>query len=164
MFVFFSYPGKLPWSHFLVMHTGHVTEACFEIICFSVQPYHLFHFLKFGDIQCYVMHVLYYFQDSVRDWNYGSSLLVLFLNTLHCCHLGPYLITSPYTGASQDSASGRATCYGLNSWGVGVQIPVGQDFSFLHVVQPGSGAHTAFYPMGTGGKGTEAWSWPLISN
>jgi hypothetical protein len=28
----------------------------------------------------------------------------------------------------------------------------GQEFSFLHVVQSGSGAHPASYPMGTGGS------------
>jgi hypothetical protein len=30
-------------------------------------------------------------------------------------------------------------------------VPVAQDFSPLHVVQTGSGAHPASYPMGTGG-------------
>jgi len=35
-------------------------------------------------------------------------------------------------------------------------------------VQNGSGAHSASYPMGTGGsftgsKAVEAWSWPLTS-
>jgi hypothetical protein len=34
----------------------------------------------------------------------------------------------------------------------GVRVPVGQEFSFLHVVQAGSGAHPASYPMGTGGS------------
>jgi hypothetical protein len=28
----------------------------------------------------------------------------------------------------------------------------GQEFSLLHVVQAGSGAHPTSYPMGTGGK------------
>jgi hypothetical protein len=50
---------------------------------------------------------------------------------------------------------------------VGVRVPVGARFS-LHVVQIDSGAHLAFYPMGTGGsfpegKAAGAWSWPLTS-
>jgi hypothetical protein len=32
----------------------------------------------------------------------------------------------------------------------------GQEFSLLHVVQTGSGAHSASYPMGTGGKAAGA--------
>jgi hypothetical protein len=44
-----------------------------------------------------------------------------------------------------------------------------QDFSPLHLVQTGSGAHPASYPMDTGGafpggKAAGAWSWPLTSN
>jgi hypothetical protein len=42
----------------------------------------------------------------------------------------------------------------------------GQEFSLFHVVQTGSGAYPASYPMGTGGyfsgvNAAEAWSWPL---
>jgi hypothetical protein len=42
------------------------------------------------------------------------------------------------------------------------------NFSLHHGVQNGSGAHPAFYPMGTRGsfsgvKAAEAWSWPLTS-
>jgi hypothetical protein len=32
----------------------------------------------------------------------------------------------------------------------------GQEFSFLHVVQTGSGVHPISYPMGTGGKAAGA--------
>jgi hypothetical protein len=44
----------------------------------------------------------------------------------------------------------------------------GQEFSLLHVVQIGSGAHSASYPMDTedlfpGGKAAGARSWPLSS-
>jgi hypothetical protein len=51
---------------------------------------------------------------------------------------------------SRDSAVGIATDYGLDDQRVGVRVPVGQEFSLLHVVQTGSGAHLASYPMGTG--------------
>jgi hypothetical protein len=45
----------------------------------------------------------------------------------------------------------------------------GQEFSFLHVVDTGSGALPASYPMGMegsfpGGKAPEAWSCPLTAN
>jgi hypothetical protein len=51
---------------------------------------------------------------------------------------------------SRVSAVGIATAYGLDDQGVGVRVPVGSEFSLLHVVQTGSGAHLASYPMGTG--------------
>jgi hypothetical protein len=50
---------------------------------------------------------------------------------------------------SRDSSVGIAAGYGLDGRGVGVRVPVG-DFSLLHVVQTGSGAEPASYPMGTG--------------
>jgi hypothetical protein len=52
---------------------------------------------------------------------------------------------------SRDSAVGIATGYGLDDKGVAVRFLAVQDFSPLHVVQTGSGAHPASYPMGTGG-------------
>jgi hypothetical protein len=51
---------------------------------------------------------------------------------------------------SRDSVVGIATGYGLDDRGVGVRIPVGQEFSLLHVVQTVSGTHPASYAMGTG--------------
>jgi hypothetical protein len=44
-----------------------------------------------------------------------------------------------------------ATGYGLDGRGVEVQVPTGRRFSPLHVVQTGSGAHPASYPMCTAG-------------
>jgi hypothetical protein len=49
------------------------------------------------------------------------------------------------------SAVGIATAYGLTEQGVGVPVPVGSE-GFLHIVETGSGAHPASYPMGTGGS------------
>jgi hypothetical protein len=71
--------------------------------------------------------------------------------------------------SSRDSPVGIATTYTLNSWGFGIQVPVGEDFSCLHVVQTGSRVHPASYPIGSGNifPGTKAdgkWSWPLISD
>jgi hypothetical protein len=47
----------------------------------------------------------------------------------------------------EDSAAGIATGYGVSS-----SPDRGQDFVPLHVVQTGSGAHAASYPMGIGGS------------
>jgi hypothetical protein len=49
---------------------------------------------------------------------------------------------------SRDSAVGIATCYGLDNQGVKVRVPVGEEFLLLHVVQTGSEAKPASYPMG----------------
>jgi hypothetical protein len=57
---------------------------------------------------------------------------------------------------SRDSVVGTATGYGLEDGGVGVRVPVGQEFSVLHVVQIGSVVHPTSYPMGTGGKAAGA--------
>jgi hypothetical protein len=48
--------------------------------------------------------------------------------------------------------AGIATGYGLNDQGIGVRDAVRQEFLVLHVVQTGSGAHPASYPMDTGGS------------
>jgi hypothetical protein len=37
-------------------------------------------------------------------------------------------------------------------YGYGVRVPAGQELSLLDIVQTGSGAHPASYPMGTGGS------------
>jgi hypothetical protein len=42
---------------------------------------------------------------------------------------------------------------GLRAARPGFDSRQGQDFSLLHNVQTGSGAHPASYPMGTGGGG-----------
>jgi hypothetical protein len=74
-----------------------------------------------------------------------------------------------YAVGSRDSAVSIATGYGLNGWGIGVQIPVVSKIFSLHVVQTDPGANPVSYPMGVGGffpagKAAGAWSWPLISN
>jgi hypothetical protein len=70
---------------------------------------------------------------------------------------------------SRVSSIGIATGYGLDDRGAGVRFPAGAgNFSLHHRVQTGSGAHPAFYPMGTGGcfprgEVAGAWNWPLTS-
>jgi hypothetical protein len=50
------------------------------------------------------------------------------------------------------NAAGIETGYGLQRQRSRSSSPRGEYFSPLHVVQTGSGAHSAFYPMGTGGS------------
>jgi hypothetical protein len=58
-----------------------------------------------------------------------------------------YFILYIFLRWSWDSAVGIATVYGLNGLGFEVRVPVGAIFSHLHLVQTGSGAHPASYPM-----------------
>jgi hypothetical protein len=44
----------------------------------------------------------------------------------------------------------QSTEYELDGQGFGVRVPVGQEYLLLHVVQTGSGAYPASYPMDTG--------------
>jgi hypothetical protein len=62
------------------------------------------------------------------------------------------LVKIIYSHGSMDSSVGIATGYGLDDGGVGVRVPEGSRFSFLHVVQTGSGVHPTSYPMGTQGS------------
>jgi hypothetical protein len=53
---------------------------------------------------------------------------------------------------SRDSSVGIALGYGLDDRGFRVQFPArAGNFSLHHRIQNGSGAHPAFYPMGTRG-------------
>jgi hypothetical protein len=91
--------------------------------------------------------------------NSVASLLVLFLQ-FSCSDNSRY---------SRDSSVGIATGYGLDSRGIGVQVPIGANFSPFYIVQTGSGAHRVFYLIGIedsfpGVQTAEAWNWPLTSN
>jgi hypothetical protein len=57
---------------------------------------------------------------------------------------------------SWDSAVGIATGYRLNNRGVGVRASVGEEFSFLYVVQTSSVAHPESYSMGSEGPFLES--------
>jgi hypothetical protein len=57
-----------------------------------------------------------------------------------------------FSSGSRDSAVGIVTGYGLDNRGVGVLVPIGKEFSILHVAQAESGAHPASYPMGIEGS------------
>jgi hypothetical protein len=47
-------------------------------------------------------------------------------------------------------AVGIATGDGPDDQGIGVRVPVGQEFSLLHVIETGSVGHPTSYPVGTG--------------
>jgi hypothetical protein len=53
---------------------------------------------------------------------------------------------------SWGSAVGIAAVYGLDDREVGFRVPVGSEFSLLHIVHTDSGAHQDSYPMGAGGS------------
>jgi hypothetical protein len=53
---------------------------------------------------------------------------------------------------SRDKAAGITVGYGLDGRGVGVRVPLGAGIFSSPVVQTGSGAHPASYPMGTKGS------------
>jgi hypothetical protein len=53
---------------------------------------------------------------------------------------------------SRESVVGIATGCGLDDRGSEFESRQDQEFSFLHVVQTGSGVHPTFYPIGTGGS------------
>jgi hypothetical protein len=64
-----------------------------------------------------------------------------------------HLFEVTVTRKSRDSSVGIATDYRLDDRMIGVRIPVEVgNFSLRHSVQTGSGAHSACYPMGTGGS------------
>jgi hypothetical protein len=54
---------------------------------------------------------------------------------------------------NQGSSVGITTGYGLDGPG---SIPGKARFLFLHTIQTGSGAHSASYPVGTGGEAAGA--------
>jgi hypothetical protein len=96
-------------------------------------------------------------------------LLILFLTVrweefnLLTCNYRP---GEPYLGflyGIAQSVQRHGTC-----WTAGVRFLAGaRDFSLLHSVQTGSGAHPASCPMGTkvpfsGSRAAGAWNWPLF--
>jgi hypothetical protein len=52
----------------------------------------------------------------------------------------------------RDNAIGVVTAMGWRTKGSEFESPSGQEFSLLYVVQAGSGANPASYPMGTAGS------------
>jgi hypothetical protein len=63
---------------------------------------------------------------------------------------------------SWDTTVSIVTGYRLDDQQIRVWVPVGLEFSLFYVIQAGSGAHPASYPIGTGGsfpRGKAAGEW-----
>jgi hypothetical protein len=108
-----------------------------------------------------------YVQWNPNATNLGQFNLVKNLQS-HLFKIYFNIILS-YTARSRDNVVGIAIGHGLDGREVGVWVPVGARFFFLHVVQTDSWAHPSSYTIGTGatfcgGKAAGALSWPLISN
>jgi hypothetical protein len=99
---------------------------------------------------------------TYRVWKY--SFIILELGTRWMCVVSftPLPLYLPgkkhgtYSVWSRGRAVGIVTAYGLDDREIGVRVPVGSDFSLLHIIQTGCGAHLASYPLGTGGKAAGA--------
>jgi hypothetical protein len=63
-----------------------------------------------------------------------------------------HLYTVVCVYGSWDIAVGIATGYGLEDREFKALVPIRSGIFFTHVVQTGSGAHPAFYPMGARGS------------
>jgi hypothetical protein len=80
----------------------------------------------------------------VTEQHQNNSNFITYYQLLFLC------IVASLSG-SQDSAVSIATGYGLEGRGITeFESRWEQDFSPLHAVQTGSGAHPASYPMDTG--------------
>jgi hypothetical protein len=120
---------------------------------------------------------------DLTGWSSFRSTSILYrYNGISCCNMVLWMfshtmergsvnqarsvvssVPSCFSG-SRDSVVGIATGYGLDGREVSeFESQWGQEFSLLHVVQTGSGAHPASYRMGTGRSLAGSWSRPLTS-
>jgi hypothetical protein len=68
-------------------------------------------------------------------------------------HAIVFITHTVHKSKSRDRAVSVATGYGPDARRVGARVPQYRyKFSLLHIVQTGTGVHTAAYPMGIGGK------------
>jgi hypothetical protein len=84
-----------------------------------------------------------------------ACLLTLMMETVNISETSVSFCIDYYTVGSIVSD------YGLDNPAIGVRSPAGaKEFSSSLCVQTGSGAHPAFYPMGTGGPFPGGKAWP----
>jgi hypothetical protein len=74
-------------------------------------------------------------------------------SVLYVMHLSQQVIvhlkhTQYITRESRASPIAIVTGYGMHDRGVRIMVPVGQEFSLLHIVEAGFEAHQASYPTG----------------
>jgi hypothetical protein len=82
---------------------------------------------------------------KVMDWYFN-------LRTGYLDWKFPYIFSTPTLTWSRNSAVSIATGFWLDNRGMGVLSPGRVNNSLLHVVQTGSGAYTASYPIYIGVK------------
>jgi hypothetical protein len=82
-----------------------------------------------------------------------QTLIGTYSYTTHACLYTKQWITDIVHDVNRDSSVSTATGYGLHGRGIGVWFPGGtRDFSLVHSVHTGSGAHPACIPVGTEGS------------
>jgi hypothetical protein len=135
----------------------------------------------YGELSSYVRNKYWKpkFQYLCRD-THNKSRNVSHTFIIYVCHshvFHVHIFSSADLTLQTDNTKGSAVItqsvqrlrHGLDDWGSRVRVPEEAGNFFLHHrIQNGSGAHTASYPMGTGGafpggKAAGAWSWPLTS-
>jgi hypothetical protein len=100
---------------------------------------------------------------GTAPWSRRTILSLWIPNLLHLVKISlDFLMNNLYKfpshyDRSRDRIVDIVSGYGLDDGGVGVRALVGsRTFSLLHVVQIGSEAHPASFPMVTGGKAVGA--------
>jgi hypothetical protein len=99
----------------------------------------------------------YLFSDLPSSYN-NNLLVIQFYLQICIMLLSSFVIPRLFISCtfhvsmSRDSAVGVVIGYGLDDQGVRVQDPERPKILTLHIVQTGSGAHPASYPMGMGAK------------
>jgi hypothetical protein len=81
----------------------------------------------------------------------------------HFCPNPFQFVWHPTTQHCSVNTDNIATGYELDDRGQSSSSGRVKNFSLLHVVETGSWANPASFPMGTGGKAAGAWSWPLTN-
>jgi hypothetical protein len=101
---------------------------------------------------------------------YGRSILVHLWYIIKLEHSGTGVMFNGFKLKEYENCRGVGIAQSVERWATGwtaqVRFPAMQDFSHLHSVQTGSGAHPTSCPVGIGryspgGKAAGAWGWPL---
>jgi hypothetical protein len=79
-------------------------------------------------------------------------MVILYLLFIYISYIHVYIYICIKHYVSRGGAVGIATGHGWTTEGSEFESRQGQEFSLLHVVQTGSAAHPALYPMGTRGS------------
>jgi hypothetical protein len=180
-----------PWSNFIPLHTlqlvhnqncsyiamllrfilplhisYHLSDVSIPRSCNQIKicpPYCTFILINLGFPILFLLHLLYL--SPINEIEKEREIWKLInINVQDPGQIFTWLQFLPFFSRCLDSPVGIAMWYGLDGRRIGVRVLAGAgDFSILHSVQTGSGAHQASYPMCTevnflGGKAAGAWS------